>query len=82
MSDEFDLWLRACEEFNTLPYLLEGEGRTGLYVTRRTYEPTVKSRWNYTYSNFTWHVWIRGKHKVTTNRDAAYALWRHRNDEM
>ena len=52
MSD-FDLWLKACEEFNTKVYELE----PGLYKTWNEYE----SKHNFYRTAPVYHVWVDGR---------------------
>ena len=55
--ENFDLWLRACDELDMLPHRLEGSGDTAVYVTHRTYE----YQHNYYHTDRVYHVWIHGR---------------------
>ena len=58
----FELWVKGCEEFNTLMYLLEGERDHALYKT--TTERIVGG--SIYYDTPVFHVWIHGQQVLTT----------------
>ena len=58
-TEEFMLWITACEAVNTLPYCLYGEGENGMYSTRRGY--MYKN--NQCYLSPVYHVWKEG-HRI------------------
>ena len=74
---EFDLWIKACKEFDTRIILLEGVGGgTALYETYNVIEPCPETQWNYQRENPTYQVWINGKREfVTQDYRLALTFW-------
>lgn len=61
-ASHFELWVKACQEFNTLMYCLEGEKDHALYKT--TTERIVGG--SVFYDTPVFHVWIHGQQVLTT----------------
>lgn len=74
---QFELWIKACEEFDTRIILLEGvSGETAFYETYNVIEPRPETRWNCSRTNSAYQVWINGKRElVTQNYFSALAFW-------
>ena len=68
----FELWLKACQEFNTKIYPLEGEGDHALYKSWRDYE----YKWNYYHLQVTFHVWYGHLHECYLDYQTAIKRWR------
>lgn len=73
----FELWVKGCEENNTLIYLLEGSGENGLY--KLTKEIWINH--NIFYDNPIFIGWVNGEQVVVSNDYvSAYQIWRKRTD--
>jgi hypothetical protein len=69
---QFELWLKACEEFNEIVWCLEGSGDTGLYKLQRQYE--YKN--NFYYTDPTYIIWMYDRIVyVGRNAAEAYQWW-------
>ncbi len=68
----FELWVKGCNEFDTEIYRMDGEGDTGLYVTKQPYEYGNSIY----YKAPIYHVWIEGHNEIsTTALYEAQARW-------
>lgn len=77
MSEQFELWVKGCEEFHTEVKRLEGEADTAMYVTTTPYELNGRTY----YKAPVYHVWIDGKELVTTTfMYEAVAIWNKHNE--
>ena len=80
---EFELWIKACEEFGTSIYCLEGSDDTALYKTWNETEPSLETGWLAGRRNTMFHVWIKGKRRlVCPDYQRAYAAWRRGNETL
>lgn len=52
----FDLWMKACKEFDTKVFCLESEGTIGLYKTWNEYMPESEHYCSYR-TQAVFHVW-------------------------
>lgn len=79
MGEQFELWVKGCEEFHTEVKRLEGESDTGLYVTVTPYELN-----GHTYQKApVYHVWVEGKElTATTFMFEAVAVWNKHKERM
>lgn len=75
---EFELWIKACEEFGTYIYLLDGSGDTAFYKTYNAPE----TNWEGRIKDVMFHVWISGKRPlVSTDFRHAWAFWKRAKGE-
>lgn len=73
---EFELWIKACEEFGTYIQPLGGWGDTALYKTYKRGKPCPETNWEGQIEDVMYHVWIRGKRPfVSTAFSHAWAFW-------
>lgn len=74
---EFELWIKACEEFGTRIIMLEGAGDgTALYMAYNIGEPHLGNRWNTYRKDITYQVFINGKREfVTLDYRLALTFW-------
>lgn len=78
ISEQFELWVKSCEEFHTEVKRLEGEADTAMYVTTTPYEQGGHTY----YKAPVYHVWVDGKELVaTTFMYEAVAIWNKHNKE-
>lgn len=71
---QFDLWIKACVEFNTVVYLLDGNHDHALYSTWNKFEDGSRT-------TPVIQVWIHGKRElVTTNFREANMYWERRKN--
>lgn len=73
---QFDLWIKACVEFDTVVYLLDGNHDHALYTTWTNHQDGSRT-------TPVAQVWIHGKRElVTTNFREANMYWeRRKNNE-
>lgn len=73
---DFNMWLRACEAANELPYPLDVVDRgTGLYMTQKTYIADHREF----HTSPVFHVWINGQTWETTMSETeAWRMWENR----
>lgn len=76
---QFELWVKACEEFHTEIKQLEGEKDTGLYSTLTPYELNGHTY----YKAPVYHVWVEGKELIaSTYMYEATAIWNKHKERM
>ena len=79
MGEQFELWVKGCEEFHTELKRLEGDGDTAMYVTTTPYELNGHTY----YKAPVYHVWIDGKELIaTTFMYEAVAIWNKHKERM
>lgn len=73
---EFELWIKACEEYGTCICTLGGYGDTAIYKTYKHGKPCPETNWDVPIKDVMYHVWIRGKRPfVSTAFSHAWAFW-------
>ncbi len=73
---EFELWIKACEEFGTKIWCHDGSGDTAIYMTWQEGEPCPETNWVSFRKDIMCNVWIRGKRQlVCPDFRLAWEFW-------
>ena len=79
---EFELWIKACEEFGTKIWCHDGSSDTAIYTTWQEVEPCPETSGVSFRKDIMQHVWIMGKRQlVCPDFRQAWAFWTHAKQE-